>query len=188
MNIDLVLRWMHILGAIVLVGGTIFLRLTYCDSESSSEVEKHRADVRRRWSKMVGATVGLLLLSGIFNIGKIISSYDIDADSFPGSAYHAIFGIKFLLAFVVFFLSSALAGKSGLAEKLRKQEKKWLTINVVLAIAVVLLAGVMKVTNRVPKDREMPGVSSIWPAVESDASTNVFSAERLPLGIFARAD
>ena len=58
MAIELILRWLHILGAIVLVGGTLYARLT-CDAGDESEaVKQHRAQVRRKWSKLVAASVG----------------------------------------------------------------------------------------------------------------------------------
>lgn len=165
MLFELILRWMHILGAVTLVGGTYFACCAF-SHETDPAVQAHQGAVRRRWSKLVAASVGLLLLSGLVNIGRIVTQYEILDTSLAGSAYHALFGIKFLLALAVFFLASALSGKSGMAERLRRQEKRWLTINAVLATLVVLLAGVMKLADRVPKEPELPQVQVSGSGVE----------------------
>jgi hypothetical protein len=148
---DLLLRWMHILSAAVLVGGTLFMRFAYLTDSPSKELEQYQALMRSRWAKCVAAASGFLILSGFVNLVRILGDYEIDASQFPGSVYHMVFGIKFLLAFVVFFLASALAGRRNLAQQLRKNEKFWLTINAVLAVAVVCLAGIMKMADRTPK-------------------------------------
>lgn len=154
MYVDLILRWMHILSAITLVGGAIFLRLAFYSDDATEEQKQFAAAVRGRWAKVVGAMSGMLMVSGLMNLVRILGGYEIVGDTFPGSVYHMVFGIKFLLAFGVFFLSATLAGKRSLAERLRQNEKKWLTINAVLAVAVVLLAGVMKLADRTPKAEE----------------------------------
>ncbi len=166
MYVDLLLRWLHILSAIVLVGGTIFMRFAYLPAISSDKQQEFQAAVRSRWAKWVAAASGFLLLSGLFNFARILGSYEIDDSGFPGSVYQMVFGIKFLLAFAVFFLASALAGKRTLAERLRQNEKAWLTLNALLAVTVVCLAGLMKQADRRPKSLE--GVpqseASVWSA------------------------
>jgi putative copper export protein len=145
--LDLLLRWMHLLSAIVLVGGTIFMRCAYVPA---GPTEPLAAEVRRRWAKLVMATSGLLLLSGLVNFVIIMQRYTI-SEKFPGNIYQMVFGIKFLLALAVFFLSSALAGRSAMAQSLRRREAMWLTLNAILAVSVVLLGGIMKLAARSEK-------------------------------------
>ena len=74
----LAFRWLHILPAIALVGGAIFLRLAAepTKSDSEGEAEEDRAEAtRRRWAKLVMISSGLLLLSGLFNTGAISIKY-----------------------------------------------------------------------------------------------------------------
>ena len=52
---------------------------------------------------------------------------------------------------IVFFLAAALSGRSGLAQRLRQREKFWLMVNMVLAITVVCLAGIMRLADRSEK-------------------------------------
>ena len=147
---DLVLRWMHILSAVVLVGGTIFQWFVWSPATAGDKADEIAAAVRSRWSKLVMAASGFLLLSGVINFILIVQRYEILKDG-PGSLYHPVFGIKFILAFGVFFLSSALSGRSGLAARLRQKERMWLTVNMALAVIVVCLAGILKLAERSPK-------------------------------------
>ena len=173
--LDLILRGMHILGAIMLVGSTIFVRFAYLPAKQLSEFEpqpEFTERLRAAWSRMVVLASGALLVSGLVNFVLLMKRYDISKDAFPGSAYQMIFGIKFLLAFVIFFLAAALAGRSGLAEKLRQREKFWLSVNMVLAIVVVLLAGVMRMADRTEKSTSSlpqtpPGVAKLVDATSN---------------------
>ncbi len=142
---ELVLRWIHIIGAITLVGGAIVMRCAYLPAMAESAAADFASAFRRRWSKLVMISSGLLLISGFVSFFLLVKQYELP------SQYHMLFGIKFLLVFAVFFLSAALSGRSKLAEKLRKKEKTWLTINLILALTVVCLAGLMKTTERTPK-------------------------------------
>jgi hypothetical protein len=58
--------------------------------------------------------------------------------------YHPVFGIKFLLAFAVFFLASALTGTGKATQRFRDNRRYWLTVNMVLAILIVCLSGIMR--------------------------------------------
>lgn len=147
----LVFRWLHIVPATILVGGTIFLRCAYQPSEPSSEQSEK---VRRRWAKLVMLSVALLLVSGLYNTAWISMKYE-----FPGGYYHMLLGIKIVLALAVFFLVSVLSGRSELATKFRDKEKTWLNVTVFLAVAVVLVAGVMKMAKRDVKAEDDKGSS-----------------------------
>src|SRR4029434_8947951 len=67
----LALRYMHILGAIALMGGTIFMRFalvpTVPELDDKSKAALHEG-VRSRWAKFVMIAAALLLLSGITNL------------------------------------------------------------------------------------------------------------------------
>ncbi|MCA9211866.1 MAG: hypothetical protein KDB27_02280 [Planctomycetales bacterium] len=151
MDLDLVLRWVHILSAIALVGGAFFTKFAFVPGMSaiSDGVQREAvaSQIRGKWSKVVMATSGLLLISGLINVMGIISTYGTNFDG----PYHALVGIKLLLALAVFALSAILSGRSSTAQKLRQNESKWATINLLLAVAVVCVAGYMKSIDRTPK-------------------------------------
>jgi len=66
----LVLRWSHILGAVLLVGGLAFLRFAFVPAlEETDEETRNRLheSVSRRWLPFVIIGITLLLVSGIAN-------------------------------------------------------------------------------------------------------------------------
>ncbi len=145
----LVSRWLHIIPAIVLVGGTVFMRFALLPAASDEDERTTAllADVRNRWAKLIMISAFLLILSGVFNVAYIMMNYEVSP-----ARYHGLLTGKIVLAFAIFFLSSVLAGRSDAAKRWRENEAKWLTINMLLAIVLVCLAGVMKFTDRTPKE------------------------------------
>src|SRR5215204_4712875 len=93
----LLLRYMHILGAIALMGGTIFMRFallpTVRELDPAVKATIHQ-QVRSRWAKFVMLAAALLLISGIANLG-LAARYEYKPVF--GMSYHMIVGIKFLL-------------------------------------------------------------------------------------------
>ena len=149
MLVELVLRWIHILSAIILVGGTFFMRFSLSPTLQAQDEGTRNSLLglwRPPWARWVMLTSGLLLVSGLVNAVRIIKAYQ-----FPDAPYHALVALKLVLAFVIFWIIAVLARRSATAEKFRTQLTKWLTINVVLATITVLVAGYMKVTPHVPK-------------------------------------
>src|SRR5688572_1524952 len=153
--LELLMRWTHILAAIALAGGTMFrlFALVPAMNELSPEARQQLgSSLRSRWSRVVMLSSGLLIVSGLVNFMLTVTRFDIPKTAFPGSMYHMLFGIKFLLALVVFVLAALLTGRTALAERLRRNERFWLTLNMVLAIILVCLGGVLKFADRRPKD------------------------------------
>ena len=114
----LVLRWAHILAAIVAMGGLVFAR--YGLLPALAEVEESTRDrihdaIRRRWLPWVIGAITVLLVSGLANF--LIFNARVKAEGWAGgewmrqTSYHALFGAKFLLAMVVFYFASALVGR-----------------------------------------------------------------------------
>src|SRR5262245_49964896 len=67
----LLLRYMHILGAIALMGGTIFMRFALAPTVATLDPATKGAiheQVRSRWSKFVMLAAGFLLVSGLTNL------------------------------------------------------------------------------------------------------------------------
>jgi uncharacterized membrane protein len=146
--LSLVLRWLHILSGMTAVGGMIFLRAVLVPSRvvlSENDFRALHNQMRPRWSKIVAIAIGTLLISGLVNFIITVKLYDLP------KWYHPVWGVKFLLAMVIFFISSILAGKTALADKFRQNIRFWLNLNIFLAVAVVCLSGVLRIANKVPK-------------------------------------
>jgi len=139
----IVARWAHVLSAVVLVGGLLFQRLVL--GPAAAETLDAEADGRlrgaadRRWKIAVMVCTALLLLSGVYNFltigipkGEVVP------------VYHGLFGVKFLLALTVFFLASALAGRSAAFAWIRRDARRWVAVAALLGLLVVLISGVLR--------------------------------------------
>jgi uncharacterized membrane protein len=142
MDTDLILnivsRWIHVGTAIVLVGGTTFLRLVVHPSLQGDQSEL-MGRIRGRWKKFVHGGIALMLLSGFFNYIRAMPQHKGDG------LYHALIGTKILVAFVVFFLASALVGRSQGTQKFRDQAPRWTAVVILLSFLIVAASGVVKV-------------------------------------------
>jgi len=142
--IPLISRWMHILPAVVMVGGAIFTQLVLCPALDGNDPENTvKQQVKRKWSKVIMGCALFLLLSGGYNTVVIFG-----ADEKPVVMYHVLLGLKLILAFSIFHISFMLAGKSDAAQKFQEKEAFWGKLNMYAAIIVVLLAGGMNVAPK----------------------------------------
>lgn len=160
----LVLRWMHILGAITLMGGAVFMRFALVPAAKTLADDAHaqlRAEVRKRWSKVVMLAITVLLVGGLANFFLINQQFKLE------KPYHMFFGIKFLLALPIFFIASLLTGRTALADRVRQNATLWLNVNLVLATAVVCIGGFLKSVDRVPK----PAADSVRMTTADSTST-----------------
>ncbi|MBX7258401.1 MAG: hypothetical protein K1Y02_18705 [Candidatus Hydrogenedentes bacterium] len=141
--VPLVMRWMHILAAITAVGGVTFLRFVLIPAAErvldDSAHAKLRESVIKRWQKLVHLCILLFLVSGFYNY-LMITRHD-----HAGQAlYHALFGIKFLLALGVFALAVALTSLKQWSAGLRAKSKTWLAVLFIMAVGIVLISSTMK--------------------------------------------
>lgn len=150
------LRYMHILGAIALMGSTIFMRFALRPvvvQLPPEERAKLHEQVRSRWSKFVMLASALLLISGIFNLA-LASRYTFDPVF--GMKYNMIVGIKFLLALPIFFIAAVLAGRSAMAKRWQANAEFWMNLNLTLALVMVLIGGTLRFVRREPKGLMRP--------------------------------
>ncbi|VAX38221.1 hypothetical protein MNBD_PLANCTO02-3273 [hydrothermal vent metagenome] len=140
--IEVLSRWIHIGTVIVLVGGSVFMRFVMLPAAAELPEEEHnalRGRIINRWKKFVHTGVLLIMISGMYNFMCAIPHHR------GQTLYASLIGIKIILAFVVFFLASALVGRSPKFEKMRKNPKKWLAVIITLAAIIVGISGYAKV-------------------------------------------
>jgi uncharacterized membrane protein len=178
----LLLRYMHILGAIMLMGGTIFMRFalapTVATLGDSTKADIHE-QVRSRWSKFVMLAAGLILVSGIANL-VLAARYEYESVFGMEKGYHMVVGIKFLLALPIFFIASLLAGRTAAAKKMQANAPLWMNVNLTLALVMVLIGGMLKFVSREPKAPRAQAVVlvSAWNASSSE-KTSARPADRI---------
>ncbi|WP_199756807.1 hypothetical protein [Tautonia sociabilis] len=170
MPLDVLSRWVHVGTAIVILGGSVFLRFVLIPAAEGLPEDEHQALRDRllaRWRRFVFAGIALFLLSGLYNYLAV---------SLPrhrgDGLYHGLMGLKILLALAVFFLASALAGRSKAFEGIRRANRNWLSVTLVLGFAIVALSGFLKVArpgaspppaSSAPSSAEPPGTPSAEP-------------------------
>lgn len=137
--IGIISRVLHILSAIILVGGMFYIRSVLAPSGA----EACFAGRRQVWAKWVGISTAFLLLSGVYNIILVFKQAKVDGIDIP-MAYHILLTVKLLLALLVMFISAILAGKTEAAERFRGNMRKWLNIGWLAAMAIVVVAAVMR--------------------------------------------
>jgi uncharacterized membrane protein len=150
----LLLRYLHILGAIALMGGTIFMRFALVpslDALSPDQRQTLQASLRARWARLVMLAITFLLISGLVSFLNIRQQFiNFGPEHKLPTLYNALFGIKFLLALGIFFLASALAGRSHAFEPLRQNARFWLNVNLILALLVICISGVLRSMHSSP--------------------------------------
>ena len=137
-----ILRWLHVVPAVVGGGAAFYLALALVPTLREMP-EEARASLRSaladRFRPILTGSIALLFLSGVANFAM-----------FQGPAhagqplYHALFGLKVLAAFAVFFLASALAGRSAALQSFRTNASLWSKVNAGLVLLVVLISGVLR--------------------------------------------
>ena len=156
----LVSRITHVGTAIIAVGGMFFIRFVLMPAATATladaDHEKLRARVMATWKRVVHISILLFLLSGGINYTRVILE-----KTHKGDAYHPLIGTKIILAFVIFFIASALVGRSAKFEPMRKNSKKWITVNLALAAVIIIISGYL----RLMPPKSVPAQSA--PAIQS---------------------
>lgn len=144
--LDMLLRWLHILPAIVLGGGLFFWRIVLVPAVGSSIDQEWFPQMRAIWARTVGICTALLLVSGLVNAIRNINGYE-----FKASGYHAWVAVKLLLGIAVFALAALICGRSHVGRRMQQRLSYWLTVTIVITLIVVLVGGVMRSMGRTPK-------------------------------------
>ena len=142
-------RILHILGAIILVGGLFYIRSVISPINTlpgTAPVDQLFGGRRAAWAKWVGIATALLLITGFFNYIMVIKQHERLA-----SPYHMIAGLKMLAGIAVFLLAALLAGRTAAAETLREKWRMWLTVCLILGVVTVALGSVLKSIPHHPK-------------------------------------
>ncbi len=163
--VTLLLRWAHILAAIVAMGALLFARFgllpALSDFDASTRDRIHDS-IRRRWLPWVIGAITVLLASGLANFllfnGRVKAEGWADGAWMRQTSYHALFGAKFLLALVAFYFASALVGRGEGTQWVRNDRAKWLSVTLGLMLAVVLLSGWMRQLHTGPNVAAQSGV------------------------------
>ena len=157
--LDVLSRWVHVGTAVVVLGGSTFLRFVLIPAAAAlpeAEHEALRGRLMATWKRVIHGGIALFLLSGFYNyVAVAIPKHKGDG------LYHALLGTKILLAMAVFALASILVGRSKGTEGLRRNSRRWLAITIALGFAFVCISGFLKVAR--------PGGAPAVPSATAEA-------------------
>ncbi len=138
----IVSRWFHLSAVIVAIGGTLFLRWVLhpaaAKALAAGDQDVLRGAVIARWARFVHACVAVILLTGTYNLYVMLAAHK------GQPLYHSLLGTKILLALALFFIAIAITGRNPAFEKMRRKRLAWMTVNLVLAGAIVAISNVLK--------------------------------------------
>ncbi len=140
--IDVISRIVHVSTAIVLIGGSTFMAFVLLPSAEQLEPASHdrlRDLIGGRWKRFVHLGILLFLVTGFYNYFRQMPLHKGD------SLYHALLGTKILIAFGIFFVASALVGRSEAMAAFRAKRGQWLKVIVLLSAIIVAMSGFLKV-------------------------------------------
>ena len=133
-----VAKFLHVVSAAIALGGIAVILWALLPSLGGMDAEAAAAvsdQVARRFGAMVWVVIVLLLVTGIYMLVLVTTS------GVPSRSYHAIVGIKILLALAVFGISLGITLPMKGLESRRKNRRRWMIINIHL-IAIVFFLGV----------------------------------------------
>jgi putative copper export protein len=136
------MRILHILSAIILVGGLFYTKTVLVPAGADPF-----AGQRQVWARWVGLASMFLLVSGLVNFMNNMNLAKAHEIPLPPT-YHMLFGIKFLLGLFVMFLAAILSGKTALAEKFRQKMGRWLGIAWTASLAIVIIGAILRTFPR----------------------------------------
>ncbi len=156
--LPLISRWLHILAAMAAVGGPMFIRFALLPADPALPDDQRRAlhdRIRRRWSKVIMTAILILLVTGFYNFILFFQATHNwgpiwEHGSANYSLYNILFGIKFVLALALFFIASAVTGRGEIFTRFRQNARFWITLNLLLGILIVCIAGYMRMMHAGP--------------------------------------
>jgi uncharacterized membrane protein len=136
----IIVQWIHLMAAVVGLGGMGFLLLILLPSLGVLS-----ADQREALSKMVAgrfrwvtwSAIALLVLSGLYNIRH----YYWEA---PWGSAWKFLTLKLALSFVLFGIVLGLTVPFRLFEPLRVRRRMWLIVAFVLGVVIVLISAYLR--------------------------------------------
>jgi len=139
MAIDVLMQWLHLLGAALLVGGALYARLGVAPALAELGTEaraKALGTLVARIRPVAFAAVGAVLLSGLWSL----------ATKFSGKppAYHMAFGVKFLLALHVMAMAFLLAVPPGANPARDARRPRWLAGMALSGVLILLLSAFLR--------------------------------------------
>jgi uncharacterized membrane protein len=142
--VNVLSRWLHVASAVVGIGGVVFLRVALMPAMAAQEASVREAamgPVVRRFKIIVHSAIGLLLLTGTYNLLVVLPKV---RTLTYHSLYHSILGTKILLALVLFGIALAVLSSPPAFGNMQKSPRGWVTVLVALGFVILLLSAILR--------------------------------------------
>lgn len=139
---SVLVQWLHVVAALLAVGGVACIRLVVIPSAEALDGparETFMEGVHTRFRQVVGLSMALLLLSGLYNVGVVAA-----AGQLTGPEYLYPLIAKIVLALVMFKIAFMLIIPGPAFSGVKAKRKMWLMVNLVLGLVVVLIAAYLR--------------------------------------------
>jgi len=133
-------RWVHVSSA-VLGAGSLML-LGWALLPAGAEGAPVSPAVLRRFKRLFHIAMGLLLLSGAYNLIVVLPKANALGDVKP--MYHSLLGTKILLALVLFAIMVDWLARASRSEAAAPSRSPAITVAVLLALLVLLLSATVR--------------------------------------------
>jgi uncharacterized membrane protein len=143
--LNVLVRWIHVTSAVVGVGGAAFLLWVLRPAANAVGTEAARPVleiVHRRFRWLVHTAMGLLLLTGAYNLFLVIPRAR--ALGSLKSVYHGVLGTKILLALALFGIAGALLSSAADIARPLSGRARGLIASVGLALLILLLSATLR--------------------------------------------
>ena len=133
----------HVIFGFFIAGAALFqwraVHPAVTSEAGSAEVQE---SIRTHWAPVVRVGIVVLLVTGLYQfmeVGLDKATAQKEAGA-AGASYHMLFGIKFLLAMGVFFIASAMVGRSEALAGIRKSASTWLGLSTLFVIGIIVIS------------------------------------------------
>ena len=130
------MQWVHVMAAVVGLGGMGFLLLILIPSLSVLGAEQQTSllkAVTRRFRWVSWTAITLLVLSGLYNIRRYYWEV-------PWDKAWKLLAFKIILSFGLFAIVLALTLPLSVFNRMRARRRTWLIVALSLGVAVVLIS------------------------------------------------
>ncbi len=134
------MQWVHLMAAVVGVGGMAFLLLILIPSLRVLSTEQREALSRAVAAKFRWATwsaITLLLISGLYNIRRYYWEE-------PWDKAWKFLALKIVLSFALFGIVLALTIPLKVFDPLRARRRTWLIVALSLGVVVILISAYLR--------------------------------------------
>ena len=135
-----IIQWIHVMSAIIGLGGMGFLLLILIPSLGVLSTEQREAlskSVANRFRWATWSSITLLLLTGIYNVRRFYW------EGQWGAAWNLL-ALKIALSFALFAIVLALTVPFRLFEPMRARRRTWLLVAFIMGVVVVLISAYLR--------------------------------------------